>query len=284
MSANRMATSCSPPWRLRLAAIGLDRAAATAAAAASRVDVAGRRAELAGEPHIGRRADAASAPSLLSARRRHRVAILAADAHPAGRAAAAPAAHRGMRDAGKPAHLQDGEPRRAGSSLRAFAVIETHHAGAAFPEVAQRRAPRTPNSRTSAPIWRCAKWRRGCRCRRAAAHARGRTGFRGSPAAGQDRRHRAGQLPRPDDARDGHEQGDGVERRQPGGIPGFQAPREVEADAGMQPDHQGQQELAGDGRPVAGDQRSQHPGIAGLHADTVRAPGACRRHGARPGE
>ena len=51
---------------------------------------------------------------------------------------------------------------------------------------------------------------------------------------------------RADDAGDGDEQCDGIERRQPGGIPGFQAPREMQADAGMQPDDQGKQELAGD--------------------------------------
>ena len=42
------------------------------------------------------------------------------------------------------------------------------------------------------------------------------------------------------DAGDGDEQREGVERRQPGAIPGLQAPREVQADAGMQPDDQGQ--------------------------------------------
>jgi hypothetical protein len=68
------------------------------------------------------------------------------------------------------------------------------------------------------------------------------------------------------DAGDGDEQREGVERRQPSEVPGFQAPREMQADAGMQPDDQGQQELAGDGHPVADHQRSQDPGIARLDA------------------
>ena len=56
MSANRMAISRSPPWRLRLAAIGLDRARRRRQQRRHAV-AAGRRAELAGQPHVRRRAD-----------------------------------------------------------------------------------------------------------------------------------------------------------------------------------------------------------------------------------
>ena len=84
------------------------------------------------------------------------------------------------------------------------------------------------------------------------------------------------------DAADRHQQGDGVEQRQPGAIPGPQAPGEVQADAGMQPDDEGQRELPHDAGPVAGHQRAQHPGIAGLDAvELVRQPGADDMSGAQ---
>ncbi len=170
-----------------------------------------------------------------------------------------------MRDARKAAHFQDGEPRGLARAA-AFAVIEAHHAGAALPVVAQRaRAQNTDQqgerpdleiARNSVEVVDVGGRRRMHAVEQVFEEAR-LLGKIGDIAQGDRRTHDAG---------DGHEQGDGIERRQPGGVPGFQAPREMQADAGMQPDHQGQQELAGDGRPVAGDQRSQDPGIARLDA------------------
>jgi hypothetical protein len=121
---------------LRLPAIGLDRAGRCRQERRHAV-VAGRRVELTGEPHIGGRAHPRQHLLFLGRGRRQPGAILAADADPAGRAASASTAHRRMRDAREAAHFQDREPRGLARAAP-FVVIETHHAGASFPDVAQR--------------------------------------------------------------------------------------------------------------------------------------------------
>ena len=79
----------------------------------------GGRARLAGEADVDRASDALEHAGLGRARRRQVVDALA-DAHPAGRAPPAPAAHRGVRDAARPADLEDGSAgqRRDGASAR----------------------------------------------------------------------------------------------------------------------------------------------------------------------
>jgi hypothetical protein len=71
------------------------------------------------------------------------------------------------------------------------------------------------------------------------------------------------------DAGGRHQQGDREEIRQPVAIPGPQAPGEVDADAGMQPDHERQAELARDAPPIVRRQRGQHPGIAAMDVEIV---------------
>ena len=73
--------------------------------------------ELAGEPHIGARLDArqrARAPGRVGGGWSCRPSITL---HPAGGAAAAPAADRNVRDPGRAAGLQHAEPRRHGHDL-----------------------------------------------------------------------------------------------------------------------------------------------------------------------
>ena len=170
-----------------------------------------------------------------------------------------------MRDAGKTAHLQDREPRGLARAA-AFVVIETHDAGASFPEVAQRARAQNADQQSKRANLEIARdgievvdvgpRRRVHAVEQVFEEARLLRQI-GDVAQGDRRAHDAGH---------GDEQGDGIERRQPGGIPGSEAPREMQADAGVQPDDQRKQELAGDRRPVAHDQRSQHPGIARLDA------------------
>ena len=250
---------------LRLAAIGLDRAGRRRQQRRHAV-VAGRRAELAGEPHIGRRADPRQHLLFFRRGRRQPGAMLADDANPAGRAAAASAAHRSMRDAGKTAHLQDGEPGRLAHAA-AFVVVETHDAGAPFPEVAQRTRAQNADQQGERPDLQIA--RNGIEVgdvgRRRRMHAVEQVceearllGKIGDVAQGNRRAARCRRRGRA-----------GRRHRAPAARRRYQDFRRHAKCRPMQACSQttrGKQELAGDGHPVARDQRSQHPGIARLDA------------------
>ena len=268
---------------LRLAAIGLDRAGRRRQQRRHAV-VAGRRVELAGEPHIGRRADPRQHLLFFRRGRRQPGAMLADDANPAGRAAAASAAHRGMRDAGKTAHLQDGEPCRLGHAA-AFVVVETHDAGASFPEVAQRTRAQNADQQRERPDLQIARnAHRGWRCQPAAARARGRTGLRGSPAAGQDRRRRARRSPRRRCRRPAPA---GRRRRAPAARRRYQDLRRHAKCRPMQACSQttrGSRNWRATRRPVARRPAIPAPRDSPARHRRVRAPGACPRHGARPAE
>ena len=74
---------------------------------------------------------------------------------------------------------------------------------------------------------------------------------------------------RPADARCRHQQRHGIEDRQPVAVPGPQAPRKVNADAGVNPHHQRQAELARHAPPCSRDQRAQYPGVTALDSEIV---------------
>ena len=82
------------------------------------------RAKLAGQAHVGRRADALEHAQLLRARRRQ--GRVTRDPDPAGRAATATAADRGVRDAGRAAGLEHGRSNRHGDAP-AIGIGDPHH-------------------------------------------------------------------------------------------------------------------------------------------------------------
>ena len=249
---------------LRLSAIGLDRAGRRRQERRHAI-VAGRRPQLAGQPHIGRRTDPRQHLLLLRRGRRQAVAILAADAHAAGRAAAASAADRGMGNAGKAAHFEDRESGRLHGAAP-IAVVQAHDPAASFPEVAQRpRAQHADEQRQCRRLELRRKWRRDWRRRRAAAHGRERTGSPGSRAAGRGRRRHAGRSPRrrcrrPEPVARRHRARAAQARYQ-----GLRRHAKCSPMQACSQTTRGSENWRAIADPVAGDQRSQDPGIARLH-------------------
>jgi hypothetical protein len=102
--------------------------------------------QLAGEPHVAARSIGSAALLLLARRRQLNWAVRT---HPAGRAAAAAAAHRGVRDVGKPAGFGTLVPRNLDRA--AVGVADADETAPALP-VATARASRPRAGRGTAGV------------------------------------------------------------------------------------------------------------------------------------
>jgi hypothetical protein len=179
-----------------------------------------------------------------------------------------------------PAHLEDREACRLGRAAT-VAVVETHDAGAPFPEVAQRSGGDRADQQGERRIFQAGRDRIEV----------GDLPGRGDVCSLEKLLEKAGTLRQLGDVaqRDGRareaggrdQQGEAIEKRQPVAIPGLQAQREVQADAAMRPDDQRQRELPQDARPAAGDERAQHPKDSPTGRRRASPRVACRRHGRR---
>ncbi len=148
-----------------------------------------------------------------------------------------------MRDAGEPARLED---RRARLALdeAALGIVDRDGAAAQQPVAHQPRGEHADQQINAAlcsrlEIVRAARYRSGRR------HENGVEEPGRILALGDLLRH-AHDDAGSGDPGDRHQQREGIKQGQPGAVPWPEAPGEVQADAGVQPDDHGQRELAGD--------------------------------------
>lgn len=197
------------------------------------------------------------------------MAIVAGDAHAAGRTAAATAADRGVGNAGDAAHLEDGEAGGLGHAA-AVAIVEPNHAGAPFPEIAQGAGGDCHRQQGECRVFETGRDRIEMRDLLGGGNVRPLE--QGVEEAGTLRQ--LGDVAQRDrgagEARGGDQEGEAVEQRQPVAVPGFQAQREVETDTAVHPDDEGQGELSQDAGPAAGDERAQHPGVSRVDVVEIR--------------
>jgi len=224
---------------------------------------------------LGRGADARQHLGFLRRCRRQPVAVVAREANAAGRAAAATAADRGVGNAGDAADLED---REAGglSHAATVAVVETHHAGAPLPEIAQGARGDRRGQEGERRVFEPGRDRievgdlLGSRNMGALEQAFEEAGTLRQLGDVAQRDGGAGK------AGGGDQQGEAIEEGQPVAVPGLEAQREMQADTAMHPDDEGQGELSQNARPAAGDERSQHPRIPRL--DVVERLREARAH------
>ncbi len=192
-----------------------------------------QRPRLAGEAHVARRADPFEHAPLVGARARQPVQP-AHHPHPAGRAAPAPAAHRGVRDAGGAADLED-RPAAREARLAAVGIGDAHDAVAPFQHRAHEACDgdgaqgkrREREDAVHHPIEECRLSRAG---QRRAAQGPAQPGRVGGQRQHLAPRHRVAQ-----EGEERHHDGGGVEQPGDRPVPALEAQPVMDADGAVRP-------------------------------------------------